>query len=258
MASRTFIQQLRRLFLTAWIVVWLFRLFSGILARPMAWLVGQQTLGRPFPGLGWLGLEIGHLVPLVSILALMLLILAAGALARNFIGQRMLRTGERILTRIPVIRRIYVAVSQISEALLSDRKGVFRRAVMFEYPRRGTWSVGFVTSESRGEVDRVTPGVPHYHIFLPTTPNPTSGYLLIVPQEECIDLDMSVEDALKLIISGGAVTPEDVAALEEEGSASVTGLGMFGARSREAAGAADTADPEDRTTDEPSDGSERG
>jgi len=226
MPRRTFMQQVRRhfgagllvlvpLFLTAWIVVWLFRLFSGILARPMAWLVGAQTLNRPFPGLGWLGLEVGHLVPLVSILALLLLILAAGALARNLIGERLIRTGERLLTRIPVIRRIYLAVRQISEALLSDQKGVFRRAVLFEYPRRGTWSVGFVTSDSRGEVDRVTPGVPHYHIFLPTTPNPTSGYLLVVPQEECVDLEMSVEDALKLIISGGAVTPEDVAALEE-------------------------------------------
>ncbi|MFO7768660.1 MAG: DUF502 domain-containing protein [bacterium] len=236
MARRTVMQRVRLhfgagllvlipLFLTAWIVAWLFRLLSGILAGPMAMLVGRQTLDRPFPGMGWIGLEIGHLVPLVSILALVVLILAAGAVARNFIGQRMLRTGERLLTRIPVIRRIYMAVSQISEALLSDRKGVFRRAVLFEYPRRGTWSVGFVTSPSRGEVDRVTPGVPHYHIFLPTTPNPTSGYLLIVPQEECVDLEMSVEDALKLIISGGAVTPEDVAALESDGAVPAEGEG---------------------------------
>jgi uncharacterized membrane protein len=144
----------------------------------------------------------------VSFVALVLVILGTGAFARNFVGAQAVAFGERILARIPVVRRIYLAVRQISEALFADRKGVFRRAVLFEYPRKGIWSVGFVTAESSGEVDSELPGVAHYHVFLPTTPNPTSGYLLMIPKEECRPLDMSIEDALKLIISGGAVSPD--------------------------------------------------
>jgi uncharacterized membrane protein len=146
------------------------------------------------------------MVPVLSILALILMILVLGMIARNVIGARALRYGEELLTQIPIIRRIYIAVQQISEVFLGEKKTAFKRAVMFEYPRKGIWSVGFVTLESPSEASCNLPNGPCYHIFLPTSPNPTSGYMLIIPKKDCIALDMPIEDALKLVISGGSVS----------------------------------------------------
>jgi uncharacterized membrane protein len=203
------------IFLTLWIVASLFRLFSGFLATPIGWLLGDSgILERPLPLLGWTGVKVGDLVPLFSVVILLLLIILTGVFARNYLGSRLLTLGEGVMARIPIIRRIYLAVQQISHALFSDREDVFRRAVMIEYPRKGIWSVGFVTSDSEGGPEHGATVEPHYHIFLPTTPNPTSGFMLIVPKSDCIDLDMPVQEALKLVISGGAVTPHGLHAAE--------------------------------------------
>ncbi len=197
------------LLITLWIVEQLFKLLSGVLDAPVAWLFGSaEELGQPFPLLGWAGLKIGHLVPVLSVMALLTIIVVLGLIARNILGARLLAFGEDLLRRIPIVNRIYLAVRQISETLLSNQKGAFKRAVLFEYPRRGIWSVGFVTRESGGELACGRNEESLYHIFLPTTPNPTSGFMLVVPREDCVDLDMPVEDALKLIISGGAVSPD--------------------------------------------------
>ncbi len=196
------------IFLTVWIVEKLFLLFSGVLARPIASLVADsEILEQPIPLLGWAEARVEHLIPLLSLIVLVVLIIATGAIARNFLGSRVVSLGEGLLSRIPIIRRIYLAVQQISQAFLSDRQDAFRRAVMLEYPRQGIWSVGFVTSDSEGELVHGTATEPYYHVFLPTTPNPTSGFLLIVPKSQCRDLDMPVDEALKLVISGGAVIP---------------------------------------------------
>jgi uncharacterized membrane protein len=205
------------LFLTLWIVTSLFRLFSGFLAAPIGWLLGDTgILEQPLPLLEWAGVQVGDLVPLLSLVALFLLIILTGVIARNYLGSRLFALGESIMARIPIIRRIYLAVQQISQALFSDRADVFRRAVMIEYPRKGIWSVGFVTSDSEGELEHGATVEPHYHIFLPTTPNPTSGFMLIVPKSDCIDLDMPVQEALKLVISGGAVTPHGLHSAQAE------------------------------------------
>ena len=164
---------------TLWIVERLFTFLSGFLVGPVISLLGgHEALLSPLPLLGGLGLRVGHLVPATSVI---------------MVGQ------------IPIIRRIYTAVRQISHALLSDRQQAFRRVVMFEYPRRGIWSVGFVTADSEVDREHGDMGEPHYHVFLPTTPNPTSGLFIAVPKEEIVYLDMTIEDGFKLIISGGAV-----------------------------------------------------
>jgi len=201
------------IFITVWIVQKLFSFFSGFMLGPVTSLLGgTDVLQRPLPLMGWLGMRVGHLVPFTSVILLLFLIVATGSLARNFLGSRLVHIGERVVGRIPIIRRIYTAVRQISHALLSDRQQAFRRVVMFEYPRRGIWSIGFVTADSEADPEHGDTDRPHYHVFLPTTPNPTSGYLLIVPKSDCVELDMPVQEALKLIISGGAVIPEGAGA----------------------------------------------
>jgi uncharacterized membrane protein len=195
--------------ITLFIVEQLFLLIAGILSGPITFVLGgAEALHRPLPLLGWAGLRVGHLVPGISTIALLLLILATGALARNFLGARALAVGERLLVRIPGVRNIYTAARQISQTLLGTRRNVLRHAVLFEYPRPGIWSIGFVTEDSDFDFTAEPGSVPHRHVFLPTTPNPTSGFLLFIPRRDCMELDISVEDALKLIISGGAVTPE--------------------------------------------------
>jgi len=200
------------LLLTIWIADRLFRVISGVLDGPVTLLLGGSAqLEIPFPLLGWAGVKTGHLVPVLSILALIMIILILGMVARNVIGARTLHYGEQVLAQIPIIRRIYLAVRQISEVFLSEKKTAFKRAVMFEYPRKGVWSVGFVTMDTPSEATCNLPDRSCYHIFLPTSPNPTSGYMLIIPKKECQELDMPVEDALKLVISGGSISPGTLA-----------------------------------------------
>jgi uncharacterized membrane protein len=145
--------------------------------------------------------------PGAGLLALILFIFVIGLLARTFLGRLFVRIGEAIVGRLPVIRTIYLGLKQILEAILSGGGRHFRDVVLFEYPRKGIYAVGFVTGTSRGEVQDRTPEET-VNVFLPTTPNPTSGYLLLVPRAELTYLDMNVEDAVKLIISGGIVAPK--------------------------------------------------
>ena len=129
-----------------------------------------------------------------------------GALTAGFLGRWVIHTGERVLNRMPVIRSIYSAVKQIFETVLAQQSNAFREAVLVEYPRRGIWAIGFITGTTKGEVQNLTEETT-VNIFLPTTPNPTSGFLLFIPREDVIPLDMSVEEAVKMVISGGIVTP---------------------------------------------------
>ncbi len=115
---------------------------------------------------------------------------------------------ERILARIPAVRSIYGAVKQILETVLANQSNAFRQAVLLEYPRRGMWAIGFITGETKGEVQNLTEDTV-INIFLPTTPNPTSGFLLFVPRRDIVILDMTVEEAIKMVMSGGIVTPPD-------------------------------------------------
>ncbi len=145
-----------------------------------------------------------RIVALVTFAALVTLI---GWITRLVIGRRMLRAGETLINRVPLLNKMYAFMKQVSYTMLGRKKTVFERVVLVEYPRQGIYAIGFVTSETQGEVQqRTTQEV--LNIFLPTTPNPTSGFLLMVPREDLIELDMTVADGMKLVISAGAVVPE--------------------------------------------------
>lgn len=157
----------------------------------------------------------GRTIPGMGLVAVILAVLLVGMLASNIIGRKLIGLGDKIVTSIPLIGRIYIAVQQISKAFLAEERAALKKAVLIEYPRKGVYSIGFLTSEAQGEVqDNTEEDV--YSVFLPTTPNPTSGFLLLIPKEEITPLDMTIEDALKLIISGGMVTPTKVLTKEKE------------------------------------------
>ena len=141
---------------------------------------------------------------LLILATIFIILIVIGMLARNVIGKRLILFGESILARIPMVNKIYRAVQQISHAFVG--KVIFTRVVLLQYPRKGIYSIGFVTSDTKGEIGSEI-SKNSINVFLPTTPNPTSGYLLFVPEKDTISLSMSVEDAMKLVISGGAVTP---------------------------------------------------
>lgn len=133
-----------------------------------------------------------------------------GWFATNFLGRLIIRISEYIVDRMPVIRTLYSAIKQIFETIMASQSSAFREVVMLEYPRKGVWSIGFVTGTSQGEVQRMTK-VDTVNVFVPTTPNPTSGYLLFVPRKELKYLDMSVEEGVKLVVSAGIISPQDSA-----------------------------------------------
>ncbi len=144
----------------------------------------------------------------VSGLVLVGFIMALGVVARNFIGRRAIRMGEGILGRIPLIRSVYSTVRQVSDALLGGKDSAFNRVVLIEYPRKGLYTLGLVGGAGRGEIQRKT-GETVLNIFVPTTPNPTSGFLLMVPEKETVALDMTVTEAFQMLISAGAASPVD-------------------------------------------------
>ena len=188
---------LRRYFFTGLLVILpasisifiLWKLFFGLdaILGPLV----TRYYGRVIPGLG--------LVVLIS------LIIIIGAVASNFFGRRLIGAGERVVNRIPIIRWIYRTTKQMFATILQERSTSFRRVVLVEYPHKGTWSMAFVTSETGGRLtddlnrDVVT-------VFLPTTPNPTSGFFLIIPREDVVALDMPVDEGLKLVVSAGVLS----------------------------------------------------
>lgn len=149
----------------------------------------------------------------VSVLLLLILLFLVGFFVRSFIGRRLYRIGEKILVRIPVFNKIYIQVRHISETIFAQRQTMFKEVVLLEYPRKGLFSLGFVTSSVPAPFARRA--FPHEiqeplsAVFVPTTPNPTSGVMLLVPRSELRSLGLTVADAMKLIISGGAVYPGD-------------------------------------------------
>lgn len=153
-------------------------------------------------------------VPGLGLLILVLGLTLVGAVTAGFMGRVWVRLSERMLARMPVIRSVYAAVKQIFETVLADQSAAFREAVLVEYPRRGMWAIGFITGRTKGEVQNVTEDE-CINVFLPTTPNPTSGFLLFVPKPDIIPLSMSVEEAIKMVISGGILTPPDRRPVEE-------------------------------------------
>jgi uncharacterized membrane protein len=129
-----------------------------------------------------------------------------GALTAGYVGRRLLRVGDTILARMPLIRGLYGAMKQIFETVLSKKSNTFREVVMIEWPRRDLWTIGFITGTSEGEIQEVA-GDDAVNVYVPTTPNPTSGYLVHLPRRDVVLLSMSVEEGIKFVISGGIVAP---------------------------------------------------
>jgi uncharacterized membrane protein len=147
-------------------------------------------------------------IPGLGIVVVVVLLTLIGWLTAGYIGRFFVRVSGRILANMPVIRSLYAAIKQIFETVLAHSSSAFRQVVLIEYPRRGMWAMAFITGVTRGEVQNLTADEV-INVFLPTTPNPTSGFLLFVPRRDVILLDMTVEEGLKMIISGGIVTPPD-------------------------------------------------
>lgn len=172
------------------------------------WLVSlmDSMLISVLPGALHPDLLFGLSSPGVGLVATLLLILAIGMLAANIFGRSLVNFSERMVDRIPIVKGIYMLFKQVSDTVFNRDRGAFRQVVLIEYPRKEIWSVAFVTGVSSGEVQTVTERK-LVNIFVPTTPNPTSGFYILVPEDDMIPLTMTVEEAFKLIISGGMVTP---------------------------------------------------
>ena len=143
----------------------------------------------------------------VMLIIAIFLIVAIGAISKSLLGKRLINYIERAFLKVPMINKIYSAIREIISAFSGTGKTIFSKVVMVEYPRKGMYAIGFITSEGMGEIQDKTKAYV-YNVFIPTTPNPTSGMFVMVPKEDLTILDMSVEEGLKLIISGGVVTPQ--------------------------------------------------
>lgn len=155
-------------------------------------------------------------IPGLGLLILIVALTILGALAANLFGNALIVLGERIVNRMPVVRTVYTGLKQIMQTVVAQGDDTFQEVCLFEYPRKGIWAIGFVTTSTRGEISR-TVDKSMISIFLPTTPNPTSGYLLFIPKEEAHILDMSVEEGAKLVISAGLVVPDEMPAASDTG-----------------------------------------
>jgi uncharacterized membrane protein len=154
----------------------------------------------------YLGVDIG--LPGLGVAVLAIVITLIGAFTAGLIGRWVVRLGENLLDRMPIVRSLYKLTKQIFQTVLQNQSNAFRQAVLIEYPRRGLWAIAYLTADSEGEL-REKLQRDTVNVFLPTTPNPTSGFLLFVPREDIILLDMTVEESVKLLISAGIVPPED-------------------------------------------------
>jgi len=147
-------------------------------------------------------------VPGLGVVVLVVRLTLIGALTAVFSGRFFQRIWERVMDKVPVLRGLYKALKQILETVLAQQSNAFREAVLVEYPRRGMWVIAFITGRTKGEVQSLTQEKV-INLFVPTTPNPTSGFLIFVPENDIVPLSMSVEEAMKMVISGGIVTPAD-------------------------------------------------
>jgi uncharacterized membrane protein len=145
-------------------------------------------------------------IPGIGLLLALIGLTLIGALTAGILGRALHSVIDAVLNRLPVIRSLYGAIKQIMETVLANKSSAFRECVLIEYPRKGIWTIGFITGTTKGEVQELTADE-MINVFVPTTPNPTSGFLLFVPAQDIIRLKMPIEDGLKLVVSGGIVTP---------------------------------------------------
>lgn len=180
--------------ITVWAIAWIIERLDNLLLPGLLKLV-YPSLGEP-PDL-----------PVVGAIFTVLVIVLIGVIARHFFGTEVIRAWERLLARVPVARNIYGAVKQLVEAIFASQShDAFRRVVLIEYPRKGVYALAFTTGPARGVLQDITEKR-MINCFVPTTPNPTSGFYLLIPEQDVIEVELTVEDAFKLVMSAGLVTP---------------------------------------------------
>jgi uncharacterized membrane protein len=186
--------------ITIWVLSWLLGAFDGIFSALLTAL--EALLPESVAG------SLGQLrrIPFLSVLVLGGILLATGVFATNIFGAWWVQQWDRLLHKIPIVKSIYSSVRQVSDTLFSSSGNAFREAVLVQYPRQGSWTIAFVTGRPGGEVASRLPG-DYVSVYVPTTPNPTSGFFLMMPRADVLELRMSVDEALKYVISMGVVAP---------------------------------------------------
>ena len=178
------------------ITIWVLKSLIGIMDQSLLLLPEEwhpHTLfGRDIPGFG--------------VIVTFVIVITTGVIATNFFGMQLILLWEKLLNRLPVVKSIYSSVKQVSDTLFSDSGNAFRKAVLVQFPREGAWTIAFLTGTPGGDVANHLRGE-YVSVFVPTTPNPTGGYFLMMPKADVVELDMSVDEALKYIISMGVVAP---------------------------------------------------
>ncbi|MBO1249253.1 DUF502 domain-containing protein [Comamonas denitrificans] len=178
--------------ITVWVLHWIVSTLDQTLAiLPEAWHP-DRLLGMHIPGFG--------------VLLTLAILLSVGAVASNFVGRKLVSWGDAVISRIPVVRSIYSSVKQVSDTVFSDSGNAFRTAVLVQWPREGVWTVAFITGSPATEVACYLRD-DYVSVFVPTTPNPTGGYFVLMRKSDCVELEMSVDVALKYIVSMGVVVP---------------------------------------------------
>jgi uncharacterized membrane protein len=198
----------RRNFLTGLVLVLPLYLTAWITWSFIGWVDGkvENLIPGDYALSGWLSF------PGYGLLFFVLVTAMIGAVAKNFFAAQIIRWGEGVLDRLPIVRSIYTGVKQIAETIFVQSGNSFQKACLLEYPRKGVWAIGFIATSARGEIARRTERDDLVSVFMPTTPNPTTGFLMFVPRDEIHELDMTIEEAAKMLISAGLVTPGDARA----------------------------------------------
>jgi uncharacterized membrane protein len=179
--------------ITAWVLEWVIStLDQTLLILPAAWHP-DRLLGFHVPGFG--------------VLLALAILLSVGAVASNFLGRKLVDWWNRLLHRIPIVRSVYSGVKQVSDTVFSENGNAFRTAVLVQWPHAGMWTIAFVTGTPRGDTANHLPPQDYLSVYVPTTPNPTGGYFVLVKASDCVELRMSVDEALKYIVSMGVVAP---------------------------------------------------
>lgn len=215
---KKFSRRLRNIFLTGFLITlpialtifilnFLFKSLDALSPTFTHWLI---VLGTPLPE--------GYRIPFLGVIMTIVIVFLVGALTTNIFGSKLLQFWEGIVEKIPFVRRIYKGTKQVVSSFANVDTAAFTKVVLVEFPRKGSHAIAFVTGKTRGELQRLT-SEDHIIIFIPTTPNPTSGFIIFTDPREVVELDMTIEEGIKYVISGGIVTPEQARKLVEDSSA---------------------------------------
>ncbi len=186
------------------LTIWVLTSVLGVLDGVFGWFISATQAVLPMAATA--PLEALRHIPGLGVVVMLVALLLTGVFATNIVGQWWLQQGSRLLNRIPIVKSIYNSIKQVSDTLFSSSGNAFREAVLVQYPREGSWTIAFVTGKPGGEAAHHLVG-DYLSLYVPTTPNPTSGFFLMVPRRDVIELAMSVDEALKYVISMGVVAP---------------------------------------------------